>query len=243
MQTENERTIFKREIKIFDELGNDPDNVVVINESSNMQMGTGTRVWECDIVLAKYFIKQYLADSKFTKKNVLELGAGTGLLSVILASLGNNVYATDIPELVALMNTNAKENIKTYENKGAVSVFALDWNYEREKIKEILLNKGIKQLDYVVAADVIFNSGQLDTFTKCLKNLYITLQEINPEGKLPLAYLCHKARTDEIDDKIPETLEKLGFWGDQIKDSEMDDQYKSKRIDIFSLEYDEKFSN
>lgn len=40
------------------------------------------------IILGKYAIKQNLEKGEFKKKIILELGAGTGLLALMLASLG-----------------------------------------------------------------------------------------------------------------------------------------------------------
>ena len=37
----------KKQIKIFDDLENDETNLITIDESSNMKLGTGTRIWEC----------------------------------------------------------------------------------------------------------------------------------------------------------------------------------------------------
>lgn len=40
-------SIFAKKIKIYDDLDAESDNVVLINESSNMQLGNGSRIWEC----------------------------------------------------------------------------------------------------------------------------------------------------------------------------------------------------
>lgn len=40
-------SIFVKKIKIYDDLDADSDNVILINESSNMQLGNGSRIWEC----------------------------------------------------------------------------------------------------------------------------------------------------------------------------------------------------
>jgi len=40
--------------------------------------------------MSKYIIKQNLENGKFKKNKVLELGSGTGLTSIVLASLGNS---------------------------------------------------------------------------------------------------------------------------------------------------------
>jgi len=44
---ENEKQYFEKTIKIYDEMENSEENTIKIIESSNMQIGTGSRVWEC----------------------------------------------------------------------------------------------------------------------------------------------------------------------------------------------------
>ena len=44
---ENEKQYFEKTIKIYVEMENSEENTIKIIESSNMQIGTGSRVWEC----------------------------------------------------------------------------------------------------------------------------------------------------------------------------------------------------
>lgn len=39
-------TTFVKEVKIYDDLGSDSDNLIKIFENSNIQLGTGSRIWE-----------------------------------------------------------------------------------------------------------------------------------------------------------------------------------------------------
>lgn len=47
MDTEKDFSKFSKTIKIYDDLDSDPDNIIKILESSNMHLGTGSRIWEC----------------------------------------------------------------------------------------------------------------------------------------------------------------------------------------------------
>jgi hypothetical protein len=47
----NENQYFTKSLKIFDELENSDDNVITITESSNMVLGSGSRVWESVLIL------------------------------------------------------------------------------------------------------------------------------------------------------------------------------------------------
>lgn len=43
----NDTSLFTKTIKIYDELDSDEDNIIKMKESSNMALGTGSRIWEC----------------------------------------------------------------------------------------------------------------------------------------------------------------------------------------------------
>ena len=47
MEINKDYSIFNKTIKIYDDLDSDPDNIIQIQESSNMALGTGSRIWEC----------------------------------------------------------------------------------------------------------------------------------------------------------------------------------------------------
>lgn len=54
---------------------------------------------------------QYLSRHSFREKNVLELGAGTGIISLYVARMGGNVTATDISHLaIENIRVNAAAN-------------------------------------------------------------------------------------------------------------------------------------
>jgi len=235
--SENEKQYFERSIKMYDEMENSDDNTIKIVESSNMQIGTGSRVWECAIILGKYAIKQNLEKGLFKKKVILELGAGTGLLAIMLASLGNEVIATDIKEVVPILEKNIEGNKKVYEGKGQIRGFELDWTFDRNKIKELFIQEKIEKVDYIFASDVIYHIKHLELFSNALREVMTVLKEIN-KGNAPVVYLSHKARNDATDDILAEELQRKGFWGEQIDESEMDAEYISKQIDIIKLEFE-----
>lgn len=58
-----------------------------------------------------YFLKQYLADIELEGKDVLEIGCGSGILSVAMAEKGAEVAAVDInPEAVEATEERAQES-------------------------------------------------------------------------------------------------------------------------------------
>lgn len=53
MEGDNSNTTFVREIKIDDYEKDTVDNTLVIVESSNLKYGTGAKIWEASVCLAK----------------------------------------------------------------------------------------------------------------------------------------------------------------------------------------------
>lgn len=79
---------------------------------------------------------------------VLELGAGTGVCSILLASLGADVVATDLSEGIKLLKRNIRENCEAIaRNGGFIKAEILDWNVPCDKPLSF---------DIVVMVDVIY---------------------------------------------------------------------------------------
>ena len=49
LKEDNDFSIFTKTIKLHEDLDSDPDNIITIHESSNMNLGSGSRIWECVI--------------------------------------------------------------------------------------------------------------------------------------------------------------------------------------------------
>ncbi|CAC5420240.1 VCPKMT [Mytilus coruscus] len=71
----------------------------------------GCVVWDAAIVLSKYFeTEDFLKGQLLKQKNIIELGAGTGVVGIIASTFGANVTITDLPEFNQLINMNIAEN-------------------------------------------------------------------------------------------------------------------------------------
>ena len=81
---------------------------------------TGYRTWEGALHLASYLTSAQSSPSLIKNKSVLELGAGTGFLSILCAKYlsAKSVIATDGDEsVVEAIKTNAKLNSVEVEAK------------------------------------------------------------------------------------------------------------------------------
>lgn len=112
---------------------------------------TGLRTWEAALHLGNYLIHNEKTEKVFIRdKTVLELGAGTGFLSVLAAKSlhARKVYATDgSPEIIASLHDNVFAN----QMNTKVQVQEYKWGASVED--EIL--KTIGEIDTVIGADVV----------------------------------------------------------------------------------------
>ena len=84
------------------------------SNSNNCEPAWSYRLWESSISLSKYIENGIFESIK--GKNILELGAGTGLISLVLANIGANlVVCTDLPHALPLLKHNAKYNLGNKE--------------------------------------------------------------------------------------------------------------------------------
>uniref|UniRef100_A0AAR2JEB0 Methyltransferase 21C, AARS1 lysine a n=1 Tax=Pygocentrus nattereri TaxID=42514 RepID=A0AAR2JEB0_PYGNA len=94
---------------------------------------------------------------KLLDKSVLELGAGTGLVSIVATLLGANVTATDLPEVLGSLRCNLNWNTRQHR-RYEPQVAALFWGHEQEQ----RFPQSEYHYDYVMAADIVYHHDFLD---------------------------------------------------------------------------------
>lgn len=115
---------------------------IYITEQPNLLVSggtTGLRTWEASLLLSEHLLSLPLRG-----KRVLELGAGTGLSSIIANKLGAHVLSTDGSEQVI---QKLKDNFKL--NSVEMDTCALWWG-EEDPILE-------REWDFVVGADITYD--------------------------------------------------------------------------------------
>ncbi|XP_043927185.1 protein-lysine methyltransferase METTL21E-like isoform X2 [Protopterus annectens] len=116
----------------------------------------GAVVWPSASVLC-YFLEMNQDKYNLTDKNVIELGAGTGLVSIVSSILGAYVTATDLPEVLGNLQYNIFCNTKT-RCKHQPVVKELIWGVDLEaKFPRDSCN-----FDYIMAADVVYSHPFLE---------------------------------------------------------------------------------
>ncbi|XP_059851779.1 protein-lysine methyltransferase METTL21E [Delphinus delphis] len=110
----------------------------------------GAVVWPSALVLC-YFLETNVKQYNMVDKNVIEIGAGTGLVSIVASLLGAHVTATDLPELLGNLQYNISQNTKM-KCKHLPQVKELSWGVALDKN----FPKASSNFDYILAADVVY---------------------------------------------------------------------------------------
>uniref|UniRef100_A0A3P9NWX5 Methyltransferase 21C, AARS1 lysine b n=1 Tax=Poecilia reticulata TaxID=8081 RepID=A0A3P9NWX5_POERE len=121
--------------------------------------------WEA-IALCQ-FLENNQQQMNLMDKAVLELGAGTGLLSIVTSLLGAWVTATDLPDILSNLSFNLRRNTKG-RSRYIPQVAALSWGQELERDFPFPSYR----YDYVLAADVVYHHDFLEELLNTMLHFY-----------------------------------------------------------------------
>jgi protein-lysine N-methyltransferase EEF2KMT len=151
---------------------------IYIEEARNLLAARGTtglRVWDSSLHLA-YFLSS-AGVSLIENKNILELGAGTGLLSILCAGPLNahQVIATDgDTDVIENIESNAALNATLLEkpaNDKNLDAKVLDWA-DTSALSQVLQYEGNKTpLDVILGADITYAVESLEPLVNMLSAL------------------------------------------------------------------------
>ncbi|POI24517.1 hypothetical protein CIB84_011733 [Bambusicola thoracicus] len=105
--------------------------------------GVGCVVWDAALVLAKFL---ETGAWPLSRRAVLELGAGTGAVGIMAATLGADVTLTDLQELQELLAVNIENN--RHLVTGSVRAEVLKWGEDVSEFRP--------PPDYILMADCIY---------------------------------------------------------------------------------------
>jgi predicted nicotinamide N-methyase len=167
---------------------------ILIHESPNLLAAgsnVGLRTWEACLHLAYYLCTSPTLEQKHHDKksiqgsNIIELGAGTGLLSLICAlSLGaNHVLATDgLPHVVEGIGTNIEINHHNHshlfhhqdssfssDRRLPITASVLDWT-DLTYLDDTIQSDSI-EYDYILGADITYHPELFDPLARTIRRL------------------------------------------------------------------------
>jgi len=124
-----------------------------IKESTDLY---GCVLWPSASVLC-YFLDTNRDKYDLTDRNVIELGAGTGLVTIVSSLLGGKVTSTDIPEVLSNLQFNIQRNTRG-RCKYIPLVTELTWGHQVEE----RFPGATHCFDYILAADVVYGHNYLE---------------------------------------------------------------------------------
>ncbi|XP_051567098.1 protein-lysine methyltransferase METTL21C-like [Myxocyprinus asiaticus] len=111
----------------------------------------GAVIWPGAVALCRYLEKNR-KQVNLLDKAVLELGAGTGLVSIVASLLGAWVTATDLPDVLNNLNFNLSRNTRG-RCRYTPQVAALAWGQDVKRN----FPSSVYHYDYVLCADVVYH--------------------------------------------------------------------------------------
>nr|CAG4641152.1 EOG090X0C5G [Eulimnadia texana] len=131
----------------------------------------GLQVWRGALLLADYLLYCSSGSSELkltSSSNVVELGAGTGLTSVVAAMIAGNVISTDVdrPGILDLI----RKNLELNKNFIQATANVCELNFYAETFSPELESQ-LKRAEVILAADVIYHDDLTDAFLRTLKKI------------------------------------------------------------------------
>ncbi|CAJ1049858.1 uncharacterized protein LOC117810453 [Xyrichtys novacula] len=133
---------------------------IVIHESID---SFGAVMWPAALALCSY-LENNRERVNLRDMDVLELGAGTGLVTIVASLLGASATATDLPEILSNLQANVTRNTKG-RCRHTPQVKALSWGYNLERTYP----KSVYHYDYVLGADIVYHHDYLDELLVTMK--------------------------------------------------------------------------
>ncbi|KAE8289877.1 Protein-lysine methyltransferase METTL21D [Larimichthys crocea] len=185
----------------------------------------GCVVWDAAIVLAKYLETKQFHDPScgvdvWAGSRVLELGAGTGVVGLMAATLGAQVTVTDLEDLQTLLKVNIQEN-QALISSGSITAKVLKWG---EDVSEFT-----QPPHYVLMADCIYYEQSIVPLVESLKLL---------SGPDTCVICCYEQRTEGVNPKVEKQFFELlqqNFSCEEIPLDMQDPEFSSPDIHILHI--------
>ena len=174
--------------------------VQIIQKAHIDSVSTGTTLY-----LSSQLLAHYIQETLPRGTKAIELGAGTGLVSIALGILGWEVWATDLQNVIDdVLRINVDRN-----REGTVIVQELDWCANEWKwIYSSTMDKNTPEFDMIVCADGIYSTELISPLLRTLTTLSAT--------RSPLILMAFERRDTEVIDSFFEQSLTLGFTNRKV---------------------------
>ncbi|KAJ7504410.1 putative methyltransferase-domain-containing protein [Mycena galericulata] len=148
------------------------DKRVRITEQTSFDLDK--KIWDSGIGLSAWLVSSPLSSPE--PLQILELGAGTGIVSIVLGALrpDDHIIATDVESAMPLLRHNIAAN------DSRVEAAVLDWDEQ--------LPDWVGAFDMIIMADVSYNTASFPSLVRTVKGL------VNLNEKKPRVVVGYKER-------------------------------------------------
>ncbi|KAL3528775.1 hypothetical protein ACH5RR_008097 [Cinchona calisaya] len=189
----------------------------------------GLQVWKAELVLADFVLHKMFTSQEIHGIVAIELGAGTGLVGMLLARVAQKVFITDHGEEV-LDNCakNVHLNAGIFHHSASVYVRELDWNCSwhpqvtedsESKESHSWSTSEVEEFckaSLILAADVIYSDDLTDAF-------FSTLQRIMSEYPEKVLYLALEKRYNFSLDDLDVVANGYSHFRSYLSEGDSDD--------------------
>ncbi|KAL0955132.1 hypothetical protein HGRIS_004045 [Hohenbuehelia grisea] len=200
------------------------DEEVILKVTEQTSFDLDKKIWDSGIGLSSWVTALHdagpgthgnLHTALFSEgtRHILELGAGTGIVSLVLAALRTasltpgaehaQILTTDLPSAMPLLEQNIKTNSRCFSTSPPQAA-VLDWD---EPLPESIL--ATQGLDAIIMADVTYNTAAFPSLIRTLEALI----RLGPQP--PLVLLGYKER-DEGERTLWDLAREIGLEFERI---------------------------
>ncbi len=189
---------------------------------------TGTKIWDSGIVLSNY-LQSNLSSLMFKRpRRIIELGSGTGIVGLTLASVLDmdihKITLTDVERMVPVLQSNARAN----DLFSKVTIKPLDWNHSD------VIDDVSDVYDFIIAADVVYAYEAClplaNTISKLVK--VATLSDLVTKVSIMIA---HEDRDPLVKLHFIDLMKERGFKCKRVRLTGSSQQHEFVHLYQFSL--------